>query len=125
MNDKWQAQQKFWESFGIPAYDRNSVPTNAPYPRINYEAIGANLGVPRVVTAVLWYRSKSWADISKKADEIAKAINELPPSIEIEGGRYKVRLPQDMAFAQRYEDPQDADVRGMVLNVEMEFLTAY
>lgn len=123
--DKWQAQDAFWGSFGIPAYDQNTVPESAEMPYITYEAVGANLGAPQTVTASLWYRSRAWSQISQKTEEIARQIYNMPPSVEIDGGRFKVRLPSDTAFGQRMDDPYDSDIRRMVLNVEMEFLTAY
>ena len=30
--DKFQAQQSFWSSFGLTAYDENTVPDDAEYP---------------------------------------------------------------------------------------------
>lgn len=123
--DKWQAQDQFWNMFGIPAYDENTVPVNATMPYITYQAISSSFGVPQTVTASLWYRSKSWRDISNKADEIAEAINKMPPAIKIEGGRYKVRFPEGTPFAQRMSEPDDVDVRRIILNVNIEFLTEY
>lgn len=120
--DKWQAQDAFWGSFGIPAYDQNTVPDSAELPYITYQAVGAGFESPQTVTASLWYRSRSWRDVSNKADEIAEAIRKMPPSIKIDGGRFKIRIPELTAFAQRMSD-QDADVRRIVLSVEMEFLT--
>lgn len=123
--DKWQAQDEFWNGFGIPAYDENTVKDGLEMPYITYQAVSSGMGNVNMITASLWYRSKSWREISNKTDEIAKAINEMPPAIEIDGGRYKVRLPEYMAFAQRMSELDDANVRRMVLNVELEFLTAY
>ena len=123
--NKWQAQQEFWSSFGLNAYDQNTVPESAQMPYITYEAVSASIGNTQTITASLWYRSRSWSEISVKANEIEQKIYNMPPSVAIEGGRYKVRLPSDMPFAQRMDEPDDADVRRIVLNVEWEFLTAY
>ena len=125
MPNKWQAQQNFWSSFGLAAYDQNTVPNTAKMPYITYEAFSGGLGTVQTTTASIWYRSKSWAEISLKADEIAQKINAMPPATSIDGGMYKVRIPLDMPFAQRMEEPDDADVRRVVLHVEVEFLTAY
>lgn len=123
--DKWQAQHSFWSSFSIPAYDQYTVPDNAQMPYITYEAFSGSLDEVKTVTASIWYRSTSWAAISAKADEIADYIYNMEPATAIDGGRYKVRLPESMPFAQRMDDPSDRDVRRMVLNTEWEFLTAY
>lgn len=122
--DRWQAQHEFWNSFGIPAYDQTTVSDDAEMPYITYNAVSSNLDVPVQVTASVWYYSKSWAEISQKVDEMAATIDSMNPSIPIEGGRLKVRLPKDMAFAQRMGE-EDAFVRRIVINVEMEFLTAF
>lgn len=120
--DKWQAQDAFWGSFGLPAYDSNTVPFDATMPYITYEAVSSRLGAVSMITASIWYRSKSWRDISTKAGEIETLIYNMAPSVAINNGRYKVRLPESMSFAQRMSDP-DPDVRRIVLNVELEFLT--
>lgn len=123
--DKWQAQDQFWNSFGIPAYDQTTVSDDAEMPYITYNAVSSSLDAPVQVTASVWYYGKSWAAISKKVDEMAEQISSIPePSIPINGGRLKIRLPKDMAFAQRMGE-EDAFIRRMVINVEMEFLTAF
>lgn len=122
--DKWQAQNKFWNGFGIPAYDQTTVGDNAEMPYITYNAVSSSLDAPVQVTASVWYYSKSWAEISQKVDEMAAIIDSMDSSIPIEGGRLKIRLPKDMAFAQRMGE-EDAFIRRMVINVEMEFLTAF
>lgn len=119
--DKWQAQDTFWNSFDIPAFDQNTVPPAAEMPYITYEAVSGSYDSPRTVTASVWYRSKSWREVSKKADEIAQGIKSMPPSMKIDGGRLAVRIPTT-GFAQRMSDT-DEDVRRIVLSVEMSFLT--
>ena len=43
MENKWQAIDRFWNSFGIPAYDESSVPQGATMPYITYHAEVASL----------------------------------------------------------------------------------
>lgn len=124
--DKWQAQQQFWEGFGLTAYDERTVPDGAMMPYITYEAIGGDLDAQTTISASLWYRSNSWAGISQKADQIARQIALAEkPAIKIDNGFMKVRLPDGMPFAQRMDEPNDKQVRRIVLTVEIEFLTAY
>lgn len=126
MDNKWQAQQTFWSSFGIPAYDENTVPDGATMPYITYEAVGGDLGAQTTISASLWYRSNSWAEISQMADQIAQEIAMAQkPAVKISNGYMKVRLPEGSPFAQRMDDPSDRQVRRIVLTVEIEFLTAY
>lgn len=124
--DKWQAQQAFWEGFGLTAYDERTVPDGATMPYITYEAVGGDLGAQTTISASLWYRSNSWAEISQKADQIAQQIALAEkPAIKIDNGFMKVRLPDGMPFAQRMDEPNDRQVRRIVLTVEIEFLTAF
>ncbi len=124
--DKWQAQQTYWEGFGLPAYDELTVPDNASMPYITYEAVSGNIGATTTVSASLWYRSNSWAEISQRADAIAKAIYEDPRSaIPIDGGYMKVRLPDGTMHSDRMDEPNDKDVRRIRFTVEIEFLTAF
>lgn len=120
--DAWQVQDTFWNQFGIPAYDNTTVKPDAVMPYITYEAVDGEFGVPRLITASIWYRAKNWRDISQKSNQIKRMIKQLPPSEPMEGGRYKVRIPEDMPWAQRMSD-EDEDVRRIVINVEIEFMT--
>lgn len=117
--DKWQAQQFYWESFGLPAYDANTVPDDAVMPYITYEAASGSLDGIIPITASLWYRSNRWDQISKKQSEMSKTMNR---QIKIDGGYMKVRKPETNE-AQRMDEPNDRLVRRMLLNVEIEFLS--
>lgn len=121
--DKEQAIHAFWSSFEIPAYDENTVPDNAEMPYITYNVVINNVGGVTLLTASVWYRSTSWAEISTKVDEIGEklALN----------GFYSARLDngimwlvQGTPFAQRMSDPEDDMIRRYYLNVTAEFLTA-
>lgn len=124
--DKWQAQQAFWSSFGLPAYDELTVPDDAVMPYITYEAVSGNFDAKTIVSASLWYRSNSWAEISQKADAIAQAIaGDIRPAIPIDNGYMMVRLPNGQMHSSRMDEPSDRTVRRIRFTVEMEFLTAY
>lgn len=122
--DKWQAQQEIWSGFGLPAYDEMTVPDDAVMPYITYEAVAGNIGAATQVAVNLWYRSNSWADISKKAQQIASAVDNMPSSFKIDGGRMKIRLPDGAPWGTRMEEPSDRGVRRIRIAVEIEFLTA-
>lgn len=121
---KGQAIQKFWESFGLTAYDETSVPDDAPFPYITYSVKTDSLDNVVMVNVSLWYRSYSWKEISEKTEEIAKAIAHMnPPSVKIDGGR--LYITKGVPFAQRMGDSADDAIRRMLLNVNYEFLTEY
>lgn len=119
MADKWTALHTFFNSFGITAYDENTVPEEASFPYMTYEAAISdfdNFKVP--ITASLWYLSNSWEGVSQKAEEISNAI----------GGGYGVRytggrlwITKENPFAQRMGEPSNEMVRRIVLQLGAEF----
>ena len=121
--DKSQAIDNFWNGFGIPAYDENTVPDDASFPRITYNVETDSFDNPVGMNASLWYRSTAWKDISKKAEEIGEYITKMfPPTIQIDGGR--LYITKGSPFAQRMPDPDDS-IRRIYLNIEAEYLTAF
>jgi hypothetical protein len=122
MIDKWQAIQNFWSGFEWPAYDENSVPEDASYPRITYEVQTDSLDNVILLSASLWDRSTSWEKVSKKADQIASEIVHMdPPTIRIAGGG--LYISKGSPFASRMADEDDS-IRRIYLNINAEFLTA-
>lgn len=122
--DKYQAIDSFWNSFSWKAYDEGTVPEDAQMPRITYSVVTDSLGNPVMIPASLWDRSTSWETISKKADEIARALTfGDPPAIKIDEGR--LYLTKGSPFAQRMQEPSDDMIRRIYLNVDAEFFTAY
>ena len=124
--DKWQAIQTFWEGFNIPAYDVATVPSgvNSPqFPYITYEVRTGAIGDTVALSASIWDRSDSWERISKLADSIAEDIGKYGHVVaKIDTGY--VYITQGAPFAQRVADEDDS-IRRILLNVNVEFLTAY
>ena len=120
--DKAQAIHNFWSGFEWAAYDENTVPDDAPFPRITYEVKTDSLDNVVLLSASLWDKSMSWERISKKSDQIAHDIvNMYPPAIKLNGGG--LYISKGTPFARRMEDPDDT-IRRIYLNINAEFLTA-
>lgn len=120
--DKAQAIDKFWNSFGLPAYDENSVPNDAVMPYITYSLSIDNLDNPVVLSGNLWYRSESWKEITLKSEEISKKVSEQGFYLDkIEGGY--VWITRGSPFAQRIADTDP--IKKIYINLMAEFLTAY
>lgn len=119
--DKWQAIHKFWSGFGIPAYEQSSVPDNAQFPYITYTASAADFERVVQLTATIWYRSTSLAEISKKTDEIARALTPYK-IIKIDGGY--VFIAQGSPFAQPAPS-EDYEIKGKYIVAQAEFFTGY
>ena len=118
MADKWTAIHTLWNSFGLTAYDENTVPDNATLPYITYSASVGDLDEAVYLTASIWYRSNSWAEVSQKAEEIGNLI----------GGGYGVGydngrlwVTKAVPFAQRLADVSDSMIRRVVLQITGEF----
>lgn len=118
MTDKWTAIHTLWSSFGLPAYDENTVPPNATLPYITYAAETADFDETVYLTASLWYRSSSWAEVSQKAEGIGELISG-GMSVPYDGGRLWV--VKASPFAQRLADESDEQIRRIILQTTGEF----
>lgn len=122
--DKSQAIHQFWSSFGLPAYDENSVPDDAVMPYITYSVATGPMDSVHTIGGSLWYRSTSWRDVSKKADEIAKAVGGNGYYINKIDGGY-LWITQGPSFAQRMSEPGDDMTKRIYISLNVEFLTFY
>ena len=121
-----QAIHNFWSSFGLTAYDENSVPDNAKLPYITYSVnIGDITSGPVTTQASLWYRSMSWKEITEKSEEIRNYIGLGGVMIEHDDGA--IWIKRGNTFAQRSaagssESEQDSSTRRVVLTVDIDFI---
>lgn len=120
--DKVQAIHKFWSSFGLTAYDQNTVPDDAQMPYITYDVSVGALENVLILTGSLWYHSSSWKEISEKSDAIAKMIGSGYYIDKVDDGY--VWITRGNPFAQRMSDG-DKDVRRIYIVLNAEFLTAF
>lgn len=122
--DKTQALHSFWSSFGLKAYDEQTVPDDAVVPYITYNVATDSLDNVVPLTASLWYRGTEWEDVTKKSDAIAKYIGEHGHvSLPFDGGY--LYITKGSPFAQRVTDASDELSRRIYINIMAEFLTAY
>lgn len=119
--DEFQALQSFWSSFGLKAYDENTVPDNAALPYITYNASKASYDESVLMSASLWYRSTSWADITAKAIEIDQKIG-LSGKI-VRYGKGFLWITRGTPFSQRMSD-EDPTIRRIYLNIMAEYISA-
>ena len=123
--DKAQAIVSFWNTVsGLPVYDENSIPETASLPYIACEINTASFEHDVPLTASLYYYDTSWAAISQKAEAISKKIREMRGSATlIDGGRVRI-WEGETPLCQRMADI-NPDVKRIVLNVMVEFLTDF
>ena len=123
--NKSQAITNFWSGFGIPAYDENTVPDNPGQRYIAYSVSTGSLDDVINMYAKIWdLDTNSWKFVEDKASEIAYAITTMvPPTIQIDNGR--LYISKGNPFSQRLSDAENDRVRGVYINIQAEFLSAY
>ena len=119
---KAAAIYQFWNSFGLTAYEENSVPDDADFPYITYQLVTDSFGREIPLTASIWYRSESWTAINAKTEEISAHIGLGGKIIKCDGGRIWIKRGQP--FAQNMGDESDDLIKRKYLNLTFEFLTA-
>lgn len=118
--NKEQAINYFWNSFGVKAYDENTVPDEAELPYITYSVATGSLGDVISMTANVWDRSTSWKTVTDLKNAISESIGYGGKVIKIDAGY--IYLTRGSLFSQRGEDDDDM-IRRIYLQVQAEFLT--
>ena len=119
---KAAAIYQFWSSFGLKAYEENTVPTDATFPYVTYQIVTASFDREIPLTASLWYRSESWAAINAKTEEISQKISRGGKVISCDDGA--IWLKRGQPFAQNMGDESDDLIKRKYLNITAEFMTA-
>ena len=119
---KAAAIYQFWSSFGLTAYEENSVPTDARFPYITYQLVTDSLGSEVQMVASVWYRGSSWVDANAKAGELGQEIGRRGAVLSCDGG--KIWLKRGNPFSQNMGDENDNLIKRKYLNITAEFLTA-
>ena len=121
---KTQALYNFWNSFGLTAYEENTVPTGDAKPKLPYITYTALTGVfdnDVQISASLWYSGYSWAEADRKAAEISAAL--------ADGGKLEpytdglLWIKRGTPFSQHMADEDDT-IRRIYINCSAEFLSA-
>lgn len=125
MTTKAATVYDFWNSFEMPAYEENTVPTgeDAPqFPYITYQLVTDSLGNEVAMSASIWYRGTSWVEANAKTDEVSRAIGLGGKVLDCDGG--KVWIKRGTPFAQNMGDESDNLIKRKYLNITAEYLTA-
>lgn len=122
--DKEQALHSFWSSFGLSAFDENTVPDNAMSigkgAYLTYNVATASFDDRIPLYANLWYKSTSWAQITQKANQISEAIGMGGKLIPFDGGY--IWICRGTPFSQRMADDQST-IRRIYINIMAEFIS--
>ena len=123
---KIEALYSFFSSFGIPAYEENSVHAMAEsgdvpsFPYLTYELKTDSFGESDVfISFSLWYRSMSLIDIQAKSDEIAAAIGRIGKMIDFDNG--SILIMRSQPWAQSQSDGVDDMVKRFVHSLKLRY----
>lgn len=119
---KAAAIYQFWNSFGLTAYEENTVPDDATFPYITYQLVTDSFYREIPLSASIWYRSESWTGINAKTEEISQEISRGGKIISCDGGA--IWLKRGQPFAQNMVDESDNLIKRKYLNITAEFMTA-
>lgn len=114
-----QAIHAFWSSFGLTAYDENSVPDNAQLPYITYSLSYDSFDNNVPMTASLWSQSTSWTTITNVANAISDYIGEESTILPTDKGG--VRIWRGSPFYQRMGDVEN-NLKRIYINITAEYL---
>ena len=118
---KAAAIYQFWNSFGLTAYEENTVPTDASFPYITYQLMTDSFDREIPLSASLWYRSESWTAINAKTEEISQKISRRGKIIPCDDGA--IWLKRGQPFAQNMGDESDDLIKRKYLNLTLEYMT--
>ena len=119
---KAAAIYQFWNSFGLTAYEENTVPDDAAFPYITYQLVTDSFDREVPVTVSVWYRSESWTAINAKTEEISQKISRGGKVVPCDCGA--IWLKRGQPFAQNMGDESDDLIKRKYLNITAEFMTA-
>ena len=117
---KAAAIYQFWNSFGLTAYEENTVPTDAAFPYITYQLVTDSFDREIPLSASMWHRSESWTAINAKTEEISQKISRGGKIIPCDGGA--IWLKRGQPFAQNMGDESDDLIKRKYLNITVEFM---
>ena len=119
---KASAIYQFWNSFGLTAYEENTVPTDATFPYITYQLVTDGFDREIPITASIWYRSESWTAINANTEDISQKISRGGKVIPCDDGA--IWMKRGQPFAQSMGDESDNLIKRKYLNITAEFMTA-
>jgi len=119
MADKWQAQYNFWSGFGVTAYEEHSVPDEAPFPYITYQAVTSNFADSVSVSASIWTRSYSWETADSISDNIQESLKDGGTLQPYDGG--VIWVTPGFPFSQSMDDPTDDVIKRKFISVTLNF----
>lgn len=114
-----QMLDRFWNMFGLQAYEKNSVPDDLDFPYITYQSVTAEFGYPINLTATIWDDDTSWDFLEQKVEEIRSYISRGGIILRSDDGN-AIWVTWGTPFKSRIS--QNNDIRAVIVNIKIEFL---
>ena len=118
--NKYQAINKFWNQFGVKAYDETTVPDDVELPYITYSVSTSDFDNMVVGSASIWDRSTSWNRVTEIEQSINNVMSKGGSMISYDGGG--LWIVKGNPWSQRLSNDSNRDIRRIVLSVTMEFM---
>ena len=112
-----QTLHSFWSSFGLTAYDENSVPDTAELPYITYSLSYDTFDNQVSMVANLWYQSTSWGGITSKLHEISEGITQGGKVLTTNNGY--IWIKRGSPFYQRMSE--EDNVKRIYINISCQY----
>lgn len=117
---------QFWSSFGLDAYEENSVyamDEEPSFPYLTYELNTDSFSdFSTALSCSLWYRSTSLVEANEKVEEISKAIGIGGKMLKCDGGY--IWIKRGSPFAQSMGDDSDDLIKRKYISISADFFTA-
>ncbi len=124
--NKAQALNGFFMLFGIPAYEENSVPSDATLPYITYQLVDGFFDGELPISLSVWDINgnghSALKSVVDKGYEISAKIGRGGVFIKCDGGA--IWLKRGEPFSQIMGDPDNADIKRNYINLTAEYFTA-
>lgn len=125
--DKFEAQQSFWASFGVPAIrDSVVIPEDVQSQwwrefgaYITYEASTGPFDTDTVLSASIWTRSEYWDRADQLAESIESRLKSGGEVVHYDGGI--LWFTAESPFATPMNDPEDDKIKRQRLSIALHF----
>ena len=118
--NKYQALYEFYNTFGIPAYEENSVPEDAELPYITYEIMTADLDMENIaMSCQIYFKSNSLMKVNAITE---KLYNALSGGLKLKCDTGYIVLYRGRPFAQN-RPSGDKTVKAKYINISADYIT--
>ena len=118
--NKYQALYEFYNTFGIPAYEENSVPEDAELPYITYEIMTADLDMENIaMSCQIYFKSNSLMKVNAITE---KLYNTLSGGLKLKCDTGYIVLYRGRPFAQN-RPSGDKTVKAKYINISADYIT--